>query len=51
MKAPSSNIQAPEKRQAPNFNQRDGGFGAWDLIFLWCLDVGAWRFFASLPFS
>jgi hypothetical protein len=42
-KAPSSNIQAPEKHQASN-TKVAAAFGAWDLIILWCLELGIWSF-------
>src|SRR5438309_390125 len=35
-KAPSTNIQAPEKLQSPNSKNR-----VWNLVFIWCLEVGA----------
>jgi hypothetical protein len=42
MKAPSTNIQAPEKLKAPSFKQaREGAF--WSLRFDVSLDVGAWN--------
>jgi UDP-N-acetylglucosamine--N-acetylmuramyl-(pentapeptide) pyrophosphoryl-undecaprenol N-acetylglucosamine transferase len=45
----SSNIQAPTSREASSSNNqtmaRAGVFGAWFLMFLWSLDVGAWSFF------
>jgi hypothetical protein len=46
MKYPSSNIQAPEKHQASNSKREFHPeiFEAWNLEFLWCLDVGAWSF-------
>ncbi len=48
-KHPSTNIQAPEKFQAPNFKVKFGPvIGAWSLVFLWSLDVGAWRFSSLL---
>ena len=47
MKIPSSNIQAPEKLQAPN--PKGGGaianVGAWDLKILWSLEHGIWSLF------
>src|ERR1035441_10328852 len=39
-KAPSTNIQAPEKHQAPNFKRAAGGF--WRLVFGISLELGAW---------
>jgi hypothetical protein len=47
MKAPSTNIQAPEKLQIPNpkdIEKASVGIGAWCLMFVWSLDVGAWNF-------
>jgi hypothetical protein len=41
MKAPSTNIQAPEKLQTANF-KRGGRSLAWSLKFGASLDVGAW---------
>src|SRR6516225_5120140 len=46
-KAPSSKLQAPEKLQSSSskplsFVERQ--IGAWNLKFLWSLDVGAWCF-------
>jgi hypothetical protein len=40
-KAPTTKHQAPEKHQAPSHG---APFGAWDLLFLWCLVFGAWMF-------
>jgi hypothetical protein len=42
MKAPSFNIQAPEKLQAPNINQMVARL-SWSLKFGGSLDVGAWN--------
>jgi hypothetical protein len=47
MKAPSTNIQAPEKLQIPNNGTRDKVFWRLD-VGAWCfsgvsLDVGAWN--------
>jgi hypothetical protein len=47
MKAPSSNLQHPEKLQKPSFGNRvdcAGEFGVWDLEFLWSLELGIWSF-------
>jgi hypothetical protein len=44
MKAPSANIQAPEKQQAPSLNDNGGGFGYWNLALLWRLVLGMWSF-------
>jgi hypothetical protein len=43
MKAPNSNIQTPEKLQAPSFNTGRAllCFGVWTLGFLWSLELGA----------
>jgi len=42
----NSNIQAPTSREISSSNNqamsRAGGLGAWFLMFLWSLDVGAW---------
>jgi UDP-N-acetylglucosamine--N-acetylmuramyl-(pentapeptide) pyrophosphoryl-undecaprenol N-acetylglucosamine transferase len=47
----SSNLQAPTSREAsspkPQAVSRVGVFGAWFLVFLWSLEVGAWNFFRS----
>jgi hypothetical protein len=42
MKAPSTNIQAPEKLQTPNFNSTAGKLN-WMLKFGTSPDVGAWN--------
>jgi len=43
-KAPSTNSQAPEKHQAPNFKSKiERLIGALNLELVWSLDVGAWR--------
>jgi len=45
MKAPTSELQAPEKLQTlEHVNARRAVFGGWFLVFLWCLDVEAWSF-------
>jgi hypothetical protein len=48
MKAPSTNIQAPEKLQEPNFRKKFGYserfLEAWSLKFLWSLELGIWSF-------
>jgi hypothetical protein len=41
MKAPNSNIQAPEKYQAPNFKKGLGRL-TWSLKFGISLELGAW---------
>jgi hypothetical protein len=44
MKAPSLNLQAPEKFQAPSFKSRRAQcsvFETWSFSGAWCLDVGA----------
>jgi hypothetical protein len=44
MKAPSTNIQAPEKFQTPNFKQRGCAelkFGIWSFSGAWMLVLGA----------
>src|ERR1043166_2089998 len=48
-KTPSTNIQAPDKLQAPSSKcsrdaRRGLGFGIWNLGFVWCLVLGAWCF-------
>src|ERR1039458_4728103 len=47
-KAPSTNIQAPEKLQAPNFKHTAGGFGR--LVFGISLELGAWSFQLSYSY-
>src|SRR6266540_3233391 len=54
--APNSKLQAPEKHQVPNTkdqapnsreapsSKRGPRFGAWNLGFLWCLELGFWCF-------
>jgi hypothetical protein len=47
MKAPSANIQAPEKLQASSSNSnayRTLALGVWTLVFLWMLELGIWNF-------
>jgi UDP-N-acetylglucosamine--N-acetylmuramyl-(pentapeptide) pyrophosphoryl-undecaprenol N-acetylglucosamine transferase len=45
----STKHQAPTSREIPSSNNqtmsRTGAFGAWCLMFLWRLDVGAWSFY------
>jgi UDP-N-acetylglucosamine--N-acetylmuramyl-(pentapeptide) pyrophosphoryl-undecaprenol N-acetylglucosamine transferase len=45
----STRHQAPTSREIPSSNHqtvaRAGIFGAWFLVLLWCLDVGAWSLF------
>src|SRR5438128_360117 len=55
-RAPSTKLQAPEKRQTANSNRPRvacplRNFGIWRLMFLWCLAFGVWSFGApsSLP--
>jgi hypothetical protein len=47
MKAPSTNIQAPEKFQAPSFKPRDMQFGldveGWSFSGCWSLEFGAFQ--------
>src|SRR6266699_2313425 len=40
---PSTKLQTPEKLQAPS-SKRGPRFGAWNLGFLWCLELGFWCF-------
>jgi hypothetical protein len=40
-KAPSTNIQAPEKLQIPNFKQRELELVAWLFSGAWMLKFGA----------
>src|SRR6266480_1279355 len=54
--APNSKLQAPKKHQVPNTkhqapnsreapsSKRGPRFGAWNLGFLWCLELGFWCF-------
>jgi hypothetical protein len=43
-KTPSTNIQAPDKHQAPNFKSRiERLVGALNLELVSSLDIGAWR--------
>src|SRR2546428_5207502 len=53
IKAPSINIQDPEKIQIPSSNPVTGQrFGFWCLDLLWILDVDAWSFsFGSWIFA
>ena len=46
MKAPGTNLQAPEKLQAASFNGwcAPVDFGAWNLELLWCLELEIWSF-------
>src|SRR6266478_1155026 len=45
-KHPTSNLQAPEKHQAPNskYFAARGQSGGWLLALLWSLEVGCWCF-------
>jgi hypothetical protein len=44
-KIPSSNIQAPEKLQAPSTKAAvRRAFEVWCLVLLWSLELGAWSF-------
>jgi hypothetical protein len=46
-KAPSSNIQAPEKLQTTSAKKNcRASFGIGSLEFLWMLELGAWSFFS-----
>ena len=40
---PNTNHQAPNSREAPS-SKRGPRFGAWNLGFLWCLELGFWCF-------
>jgi hypothetical protein len=46
-KAPSPNIQAPEKLQAPGFKGVTLLFGTLGLVLLWSLVLGIWSFFPT----
>jgi hypothetical protein len=41
--APTSNIQRSTKLQAPSLRV-DAGLEAWNLKFLWSLELGIWSF-------
>jgi hypothetical protein len=43
-KAPSTNIQAPEKFQGPSSKTANKSLGAWNLKLLWSLELGIWKF-------
>jgi hypothetical protein len=43
MKTPSTNLQAPEKHQAPSSNKLREQFVSWGLMFGASLDVGTWN--------
>jgi hypothetical protein len=50
LKAPSSNIQAPEKFQKSNGSRAHAVFlGAWFLELLWMLELGIWSFCGPSP--
>ncbi|MGZ4971774.1 MAG: hypothetical protein ACXWBP_10705 [Limisphaerales bacterium] len=49
MKAPSTNIQAPEKLQISNSKRRTLIPGAWSLVLLWSLALGSWSFASPPP--
>src|SRR6266566_2526681 len=40
---PNTKRQAPNSREAPS-SKRGPRFGAWNLGFLWCLELGFWCF-------
>ena len=50
MKAPSTNIQAPEKLQTQSFKRMLRSIGVWKLVFLWSLVIGDWCF-AQAPIN
>src|SRR6266496_3640357 len=41
--APNTKHQTPNTREAPS-SKRGPRFGAWNLGFLWCLELGFWCF-------
>src|SRR6266498_3252733 len=41
--APSPKLQTPERLQVPS-SKRGPRFGAWNLGFIWCLELGFWCF-------
>src|SRR5881628_2975759 len=43
LQTPNTKHQTPEKLQAPS-SKRGPRFGAWNLGFLWCLELGFWCF-------
>src|SRR5881628_1862740 len=43
LQTPNTKHQTPEKLQAPS-SKRGPRFGAWNLGFLWCLELGGWCF-------
>src|SRR5258705_3750241 len=43
LEVPNTEHQAPNSRQAPS-SKRGPRFGAWNLGFLWCLELGFWCF-------
>src|SRR5580765_4827257 len=45
---PNTKLQTPEKLQAPS-SKRGPRFGAWNLGFLWCLELGFWCFDSGIP--
>jgi hypothetical protein len=48
LQIPSSKLQRNPKSQAPSLACHGDWFGIWSLKFLWCLELGAWSFFAVL---
>jgi hypothetical protein len=50
MKTPNSNLQAPEKFQAPSSKEFGRCLGFWNLVLLWSLVFGAWCFSARAAF-
>ena len=42
--APRSKLQRSFKHQIPSCYRTPDLFGAWSLVFLWSLDLGAWCF-------
>src|SRR5216117_4040045 len=43
LQVPNTKHQAPNSREAPS-SKRGPWFGAWNLGFLWCLQLGFWCF-------
>src|ERR1035441_8718106 len=50
-KTPSTNFQAPEKFQGPSSKACTSVIEVWRLMFLWCLEVGAWNFRCHVVFD
>jgi hypothetical protein len=46
---PSTNLQAPEKLQTPDFKNSAGGARVWSFGFGVSLELGAWSLVLSLP--